>query len=233
MEFGPSTSSGDNLNALPVLVKFLASLRPSYYICKCIKRGLTRPANLPLAQGGYLERGMWPQRQRRASALHGKPLEGIFMFKRREFLKSAAAALGAIPAWLLVPVSSSAKIADVPPELDLETAIYRWSKKSEYSTKRLTGYGAFYGGSRDLGSIRDYVTDYYAKHLRFPRGWHVVTRYFRCTDPVGTRKFNVCFAPAWGEDCEPVDFFDTNVHIGIAIEDSILDGSFLPGQRAS
>jgi len=87
------------------------------------------------------------------------------MFKRREFLKSAAAALGAVSAWLLVPVSSSAKTSDVPPELDLKTAIYRWSKKSEYSTKRLTGYGAFYGGSRDLGAIRDYVTDYHAKHL--------------------------------------------------------------------
>jgi hypothetical protein len=67
------------------------------YHQKCIKRGLTRLASLPLAQGGYLERGMWPQRQRRASARHGKPLEGIFMFKRREFLKSAAAALGVVP----------------------------------------------------------------------------------------------------------------------------------------
>jgi len=49
-------------------------------------------------------------------------------------------------------------------------------------------------------------------------------------DPVGTREFNVCFASAWGDDGEPVDFFDTNVHIGLGIEDSILDGSFLPGQ---
>ena len=155
------------------------------------------------------------------------------MFKRREFLKSAAAALGAVSAWLLVPVSSSAKTPDVPPELDLETAIYRWSKKSEYSTKRLTGYGAFYGGIRDLGAVRDYVSDYHAKHHKFPRGWHVVTRYFRGMDPVGTRKFYACFAPAWGDDGEPVDFFDTNVHIGLAIEDSILDGSFLPRRHSS
>ena len=63
MEFGPSSSSGDNLNAPTVLVKFLVGLRLSYYIWFCIKRGLTRPANLPLEQGGYLERGMWPQRQ--------------------------------------------------------------------------------------------------------------------------------------------------------------------------
>ena len=63
MEFRHSSSSDENLNAPTVLVKFLASLRPSYYIWMHIKRGLTRPANLPLAQGGYLERGMWPQRQ--------------------------------------------------------------------------------------------------------------------------------------------------------------------------
>jgi hypothetical protein len=154
------------------------------------------------------------------------------MFKRREFLKSAAAALGAISAWFLVSVSASAKTPDVPPELDMETAIYRWSKKSEYSTKRLTGYGAFYGGSRDLGAIQDYVTDYYAEYKRFPRGWHVVTRYFRGMVPVGTREFNVCFSPAWGENGEPVEFFDTNVHIGLGIEDAILDGSLFLEQHA-
>ena len=77
---------------------------------------------------------------------------------------------------------------------DLETAIYGWSVKSEYSTKRLTGYGAFYGGSRDLAAIIDYVTDYHAEHHVFPKGLHVVTRYFRGMDAVGTREFDVYFA---------------------------------------
>jgi hypothetical protein len=145
------------------------------------------------------------------------------VFKRRDFLKSTAVALGAVSAWFLTPITSRAQASDVPRELDLETVIYHWSEKSEYSTKRLTGYGAFYGGSRDLGAIKDYVTEYHAKHQRLPRGWHVVTRYFRGMNPVGIREFNVCFAPAWGENGEPVDFIDTNVQIGLAIEDSILN----------
>ncbi len=154
------------------------------------------------------------------------------MFKRREFLQSAAAAMGVVSAVLLAPVTSSAKTSDVPPTLDLGTAINRWSNKSEYSTKRLTDYGGFLGGSRDLGAIEGYVTEHHAKHKRFPRGWHVLTRDVGDTSPLVSREFNVCFAPAWGEDGEPLDFFDTNVHIGLAVEDSILDGSFLPGQRA-
>jgi len=153
------------------------------------------------------------------------------MFNRREFLKSVVAALGAASTWVLVPGSLSAKTPDMPPELDLETAIYRWPKNSEYSTKRLTGYGAFYGGSSDLGAIKDYVTEHHATHNRFPRGWHVVTRYFRGMDPVGIRKFNVCFAPNWGEYGEPLDFFHTNVHVGLGIEGSILDGSIQSSQR--
>lgn len=155
------------------------------------------------------------------------------MFRRREFLKSAADALGAVFAPLSLPVSSRAKALNMPPGLNLETAIYRWSEKSEYSTKRLTGYGAFYGGSRDLGAIRDYVTDYQAKHQTFPCGWHVVTRYFRGMDPIQTKKFNVCFPPAWGRDGKPVDFFDPNAPVGNAIKDPIPDGSFLPGQQTS
>jgi|APSaa5957512535_1039671.scaffolds.fasta_scaffold396207_2 hypothetical protein len=79
-------------------------------------------------------------------------------------------------------------------KLDLKTATHRWSKKSEYSTKRLTGYGAIYGGSRDLAAIIDYVTDYHAEHHVFPKGLHVVTRYFRGMDAVGTREFDVYFA---------------------------------------
>lgn len=149
------------------------------------------------------------------------------MFNRREFLKSVAAALGGVSAYFLFPVLARATTEDVPPDLDLETAIYRWSEKSEYSTKRLTGYGAFYGGSRDLGAIKDYVTEYHAAHNEFPRGWHIVTRYFRGMTPVGTKKFNVCFAPDWGANGEPVDFFDTNVHVGLRIEDAILDGSMV------
>ena len=84
-------------------------------------------------------------------------------------------------------------------KLELETAIYRWSKESEYSTKRLTGYGAFFGGSRDLAAIIDYVTDYQSKHQAFPKGLHVVTRYFRGMDAVGTREFDVYFAQTIGE----------------------------------
>jgi hypothetical protein len=60
-----------------------------------------------------------------------------------------------------------------------------------------------------------------------------------CSNPIlprheasGTREFNVCFALAWGEDGERINFFDTSVQIGLAIENSILNGSFLPGQRA-
>jgi hypothetical protein len=151
------------------------------------------------------------------------------MFKRREFLQSAAAAMGVVSAVLLAPVTLIAKTSDVPPTLDLGTAINRWSNKSEYSTKRLTDYGGFLGGSRDLGAIEGYVTEYHAKHMRFPRGWHVLAD----KSPVGGREFNVCFAPAWGDDGEPVDFFDTNVQIGLAIEDAILDGSFPLGQRVS
>ena len=82
-----------------------------------------------------------------------------------------------------------------------------------------------------IAAIIEYVKDYHAKKHRLHRGWHVVTRYFRGMNLVGTREFNVCFAPGWGEDGEPANFFDTNVYIGLAIEDSILDGSFLSGRQ--
>jgi len=42
-----------------------------------IKRGLTRPANLPLAQGGYLERGMWPKGNVERQPSTDQPLEGF------------------------------------------------------------------------------------------------------------------------------------------------------------
>ncbi len=153
------------------------------------------------------------------------------MLKRREFLKSTVAALSVVSAWLSSPVASIAKTRDMPPELDRKTLINRWSTKSEYQTKRLTGYGALYGGSRDLGAIIDFVTDYHVEHHRFPRGWHIVTRYFRGMNPVGTRRFNVCFPSAWGDDGEPVDFFDANGHARLALMESILNGRFRPGQR--
>ena len=67
------------------------------------------------------------------------------MFKRRDFLKCAGAALSAVTFQLLVPGKAEAWAPEARSHLDLNTAIRQWSKKSEYSTKRLTGYGAFYG----------------------------------------------------------------------------------------
>jgi len=149
------------------------------------------------------------------------------MFKKREFLKSAAAAPGAVSAWVLAPVSASSKTPDVPSELDLETAIYRWSKKSEYSNKRLTNltfatfYRVKYAGSRDLGAIRKYVTDYHDMHQKLPRGCHVVTHYFDSQNPFASQEFDVYFALTWGDDGEPLDFLDARAHPGLTLEEVI------------
>ena len=42
-----------------------------------IKRGLTRPANLQLVQGGNLERGMWPKGNIECQPSTDLPLEGL------------------------------------------------------------------------------------------------------------------------------------------------------------
>lgn len=158
------------------------------------------------------------------------------MFKRRAFLKSAAAALGAISAWFLVPVSSSAKTPDVPPALDLETAICRWSKKSEYPTKRLerlsfaTFFRAHYGGAADLRAIQAYVAVYYADNGQFPKGRHVVNCDCCGQSSKVIRKLDVCFPAAWGSSGEPVDFRDPIEWPGLTLEE-ILDRDALTVQR--
>jgi hypothetical protein len=55
-----------------------------------IKRGLTRPANLQLVQGGYPEREMWPKGNIERQPSTDNPLEGFIMsieLNRRDFIK--------------------------------------------------------------------------------------------------------------------------------------------------
>lgn len=150
------------------------------------------------------------------------------MLKRREFLKSVVAGLSAISTWLLVPVSSSAKTLGVPPKLDLETAIYRWSVKSEYPSKRLqrlsfaTFFRAHYGGAADLRAIKAYVADYHANNGQFPKGRHDLSCDFCGQNSNALRKLDVCFPLAWGNSGEPVDFRDPIEHPGLTLEE-ILD----------
>jgi hypothetical protein len=59
-----------------------------------IKRGLTRPANLQLVQGGYLERGMWPKGNIERQPSSGKPQEGFVMSDNVSLSKFIKAATG-------------------------------------------------------------------------------------------------------------------------------------------
>jgi|TARA_B100001971_G_scaffold200389_1_gene211969 hypothetical protein len=62
----------------------LASLTFACYNHAYIKRGLTRPANLQLVQGGYLGRGMWPNGNIERQPFTDKPLEGFIMSNSKD-----------------------------------------------------------------------------------------------------------------------------------------------------
>ena len=63
---------GDNFSRFRLASQTFACYNHSY-----IKRGLTRPANLQLVQGGFLERGMWPKGNIECQPSTDNPLEGF------------------------------------------------------------------------------------------------------------------------------------------------------------
>ncbi len=94
-----------------------------------------------------------------------------------------------------------------------------WADQAEFTSKYYTGYGAFYGTSRDLGGIYQYITEHTESNQDVPRGWHVVDRNYHDDDD---RRFSVRFAKNLTDEASEKTIDRRWLHIRLAMKDWIL-----------
>jgi hypothetical protein len=144
------------------------------------------------------------------------------MFTRRFVIKAqfgtTIAALGAIVLPLCNPTAPSKKTHRKTISTD-EKFIRWWADQAEFTSKYYTGYGAFYGTSRDLGGIYRYITEHIESFQDVPRGWHVIDRNYHEDDH---RRFNVQFAKNLPHEATDDAIDRWRLHIHLAMEDWIL-----------